>query len=224
MASIYQQQTPTISSHNESSTSTWKPTVISSMTPLSTTFTPGPYDVIYTKGRKAKTHTGNVRFQSILSQEYAQKYANADSKLSKSLLVSEIIDRVRHTSPNGGFVKQNTKTGQWYEIGDSSAREKVSQWLRDSLSSHYKSSANSKKRRREENTNKMFEDMTAFAVSDSFASKRIRHLSEDIEQEGSDVSEMYLMLMMTKPNLDILKQLNTDNSVNDESSVESENQ
>ena len=211
MASIYQQQTPTISSHNESSTSTWKPSVIGSMTPLSTTFAPGPYDVICTKGRKAKTHTGNVRFQSILSQEYAQKYANADSKLSKSLLVSEIIDRVRHTSPNGGFVKQNTKTGQWYEIGDANARDRVSQWLRDSLSGQYKSSANSKKRRRAENTDKMFDDMTAFATSDNFVSKRIRHLSNDIEREGSGVSEIHLMLMMTKANLDILKQLDDNN-------------
>ena len=225
MISVLQHQTSTTSFGSQSSTSTWKPTVIGAMTPLSTTFTPGPHDVICSRGRKAKQHIGNINFHSLLSQEYANKYANAGSKLSKSLLVSEIIDRVRQSSPDGGFVKQNTKTGQWYEIGDVSAREKVSQWIRDSLSGQYKSSANAKKRRREESTDKMYKDMTALATSDSFVSKRIRHLSDEIEREGSTVSEMYLMLMMTKANLDILRQLNSDNSSsNDESSVGSENQ
>lgn len=117
---------------------------------------------------------------------------------------------IRKKSPRGGFVKQDASTKEWFEIGDGNAREKVSQWLRDALHGMYRSSANSKKRRREVNTNKMIEDMDEFASSDSYIAKRMRVLSSDIEREGSDGSDMYLMIMMTQANLDILKQLDRD--------------
>lgn len=200
----------------------WKARVVGSMTPLSSTFTPGPYDVICSRGKKAQSHIGNVRFQSMI-EEKARDYANADGKLGKSIIVSEIIDTVRRQSPNGGFVKQrkvdNTRRhneeegdggGQWCEVGDWSAREKVSQSLRDHLKGSYKSSASSKKRKREESNAKMIEEIDSFIASNEYVSRRIRRLSNKIESEGPQVPDMYLMMMMTEANSDILKQLRDD--------------
>jgi hypothetical protein len=125
----------------------WKDSVVESMTPLSEAFSPGPYDVICSRGEKAKTHQGNLFFRSIIGQ-WTIKYVKAEGKLGKSLIVSEIIDTVRRKSPDGGFVKQDG--GKWYEVGDKTAREKVGQSLRDILQGQYRSSSSSKKRRREE--------------------------------------------------------------------------
>ena len=184
------------------------------MSPLPLTYTPSPYDVICSKGKKSKNHSGNIFIQTLIAQEYTTLYAKADNKFSKSILVSKVMDTIRQkSSANGngrGFIKQDAKTGQWYELGDVYVREKVSQWLRDTLKGQYKSSADSKKRRREENTNKMYADMAALATSDSYVSKRIRRLSNEIDDEGSDASDYSLMTIMTRANSDILNQLNDD--------------
>jgi hypothetical protein len=38
-----------------------------------------------------------------------------------------VVDAVRDYTPNGGFVKQD-HNGQWYDVGDALAREKIGQW------------------------------------------------------------------------------------------------
>jgi hypothetical protein len=185
----------------------WKVSVVESMTPLSEAFSPGPYDVICSRGNKAKNHQGNQIFQSIIGRS-AERYAKAEGKLGKSLIVSEIIDTVRRKSPNGGFVKQDG--GRWYEVGDWAAREKVGQRLRDILQGQYRSSSSSKKRRREESNAKMIEELDTLTESNSYVSERIRCLSDTIETEGSQGSDSCLMLMMTKANSDILDKLKED--------------
>ena len=97
-------------------------------------FSPSNYDVICLgRGKSAASHPGNRRFQ-ITIQLYLDRYASCRSKIEKSLIVSEIVDTVRENSQMGGFVKRDRKTGAWFEVGDSVAREKVGQALRDSLS------------------------------------------------------------------------------------------
>ena len=115
--------------------------------PLAEDFVPGPYDVICARGKKAAEHAGNVRFREII-QQYKPAYAQATNKVEKSLLVSEIVDAVRGFSPDGGFVKKFGS--RYYEVGDSVAREKIGQCLRDQLHSQYKSSTKAKKNRRKE--------------------------------------------------------------------------
>ena len=98
-------------------------------------FTPSNYDVICLgRGKSAASHPGNRRFQ-ITIQLYNDRYASCKSKFEKSVIVSEIVDSVRENSPMGGFVKRDAKTGAWFEVGDSVAREKVGQALRESLRS-----------------------------------------------------------------------------------------
>jgi hypothetical protein len=115
--------------------------------PLAEDFIPGPYDVICARGKQAAQHAGNVRFREII-QRFKPSYANAANKVEKSLIVSEIVDSVRGYSPEGGFVKKFG--GRYYEVGDSVAREKIGQCLRDQLHSQYKSSTKAKKNRRKE--------------------------------------------------------------------------
>ena len=118
------------------------------MTQLAEDFQPGPYDVICARGRMAKNHAGNIRYRAII-QSTLVRYSQADTKLKKSMIVSEVVDCIRRSSPDGGFVKKDEESGQWYEVGTHLAREKTSQTFRDNLDTQYKSSTKAKKRRRE---------------------------------------------------------------------------
>jgi hypothetical protein len=200
-------QSPVNQPNNTGIQKDWKVSVAISMTALSDSFSVGSSDVIFSRGKKAKSHAGNIFFQSIIEKS-AEKYAKAEGRLGKSIIVSEIIDTVRQHSPNGGFVKKDR--GKWFEVGDWSARERVGQSLRDLLHGQYRSSASSKKRRREEANTKMIDTLIG---SNNYVSKRIRCLSDNIENQGSQVSDVYLMLMMTQANSEILDQLKQDNSV-----------
>jgi flagellar biosynthesis GTPase FlhF len=109
-------------------------------------FIPGPLDVICARGKAAKTHEGNQRYQDTI-EHYIERYVKVHCKLQKMAIISEIVTLVRLKSPLGGFVKLKTD-GRWYEVGDHFAREKVSQSLRDSLHALYRSSCRSKTVRR----------------------------------------------------------------------------
>ena len=100
-----------------------KTTSIDPMTPLLPTFVPGEYDVICGRGAKAKHHIGNINFRKHL-QQCISEYKQADTKLDKTLVVSDIVEWVRSKSPNGGFVKQvpNNDNGAWFEVGDQLVR------------------------------------------------------------------------------------------------------
>lgn len=112
---------------------------------LPESFVPGPLDVICARGKLAKSHPGNQRYQKII-EGYMERYVAATSKLQKMSIISEIVTKVRIASPDGGFVK--LKESGWYEVGDHFAREKVSQSLRDNLHVLYRSSCKSKTIRR----------------------------------------------------------------------------
>lgn len=88
-----------------------------SMRQLPDGFQPGDFDVICGRGRNVFNHMGNERFRTIVSG-YLDRYNQANSKLEKSFILSEIVTLVRESSPNGGFVKKNPKTGKWMEVGD----------------------------------------------------------------------------------------------------------
>lgn len=103
---------------------------------------PGPYHVICARGADVKKHAGNVLFKQKI-QEGANAYHQAESKLFKSLHVSSVISFFEENG--GGFVKNCN--GVWCKVSEQLAREKVGQALRDQLSSQYKSSTKSKRRR-----------------------------------------------------------------------------
>jgi len=126
------------------------------MTPLADDFVPGPDDVICCRGKRARMHSGNIKFKNLIKDKL-HDYSRAISKLKKSNIVKSIVGKVREGNPNGGFVKE--KSGIWYEVGNHLAREKVGQSLRDSLHLKYRSSSESKKRRRLEEQAKIDYDL-----------------------------------------------------------------
>lgn len=128
----------------------------SEYTALPDGFTPGDKDVIVGRGKVCYQHSGNKNLIQIV-QSVLQTYCAADAtKKSKSELIKSIMVQIREAaSPTGGFVKFDSEKGQWFEVGDRIAREKVSQTFRDALNDRYKSSTTSKTlKRRQERINR----------------------------------------------------------------------
>jgi len=114
------------------------------MRPLGPYFNPGPTDVICARGGAAYSHSGNCRFRAIIEMN-AKGYSEAESKTHKSTIVSTIVASIRDVNPRGRFVKK--EGGEWHEVGEGVAREKVGQSLRDSLHTMYRSSSKAKQYR-----------------------------------------------------------------------------
>lgn len=153
------------------------------MRPLAHNFTPGGYDVICARGKKAHCHPGNRRFRLSVGMNL-EKYSKAQSKLDKSLIVSYIVDTVRQNSLDGGFVK--FEDGRYFEVGDHIAREKVGQSFRDLLHTKYKSSTKAKKRRRQkqqEDNDSGAESITKTAGS---VAEKIQQLAGKVEPKGTN--------------------------------------
>jgi hypothetical protein len=96
-------------------------------------FLPSVNDVLCGKGKTCFNHPGNRRFRAIVGANL-HRYQTAPNKIEKSAIVNEIVDIVRkHCSTMGGFVRPDTTTKRWFEIGDEAAREKVGQVIRDTI-------------------------------------------------------------------------------------------
>lgn len=130
----------TSSGPTKSPTESGKPTP--GMTPLAASFQPSDRDVICARGKTARDHPGNVWFRALI-ESHMEEYAQCETKLDKSFLVSNIIKLVRREAPEGGFVK-NFADGTWYEVGDRLSREKIGQTFRDMLHTQYRSSTKAK--------------------------------------------------------------------------------
>lgn len=77
------------------------------------------------RGPACYNHVGNQRFR-LMVDDALDKYVGK-LKLEKTLIICELVQRVREASPVGGFVKKDDATGRYYEVGDHFAREKTSQ-------------------------------------------------------------------------------------------------
>jgi hypothetical protein len=132
------------------------------MKKLSKSFKPQPYTVIIGKGRLPAQAIGNRRLQVLVGCNLGS-YAKAKHKREKTMIVSNILFAIQGACPTGGFVKFDGKS--WWEVADSTAREKIASTFRDYLHSQYKSSTKCKvaKRRRLK------------AIAKSLDTKHIRH-------------------------------------------------
>lgn len=118
------------------------------MTLLPEDFEPGDMDVLCGRGKRCFNSPGNQRFRKLVSAR-AEEYAAASTRTDKTFIVCSIVSDVRKGAPKGGFVKKDSTTGRWYEVGDFNAHEKTSQMFRDVLHESYLSSNKSKKKRRD---------------------------------------------------------------------------
>ena len=92
--------------------------------PLQVDYEPTEFSVICARGKRAHDSPGNTWFRSLVEQHSLQ-YANASTKMEKSVVVSTIVETVRNASPQGSFVRK--VNGHWQEVSEAVARERVGQ-------------------------------------------------------------------------------------------------
>ena len=97
-------------------------------------YQPSPIDVLCGKGKACFLNPANKLLRNHIETSLAT-YANATSKAQKTLIVNEIVAKVRSHHPSGAtkFVRKDNSSGRWYEIGDQAAREKVGHSIRETL-------------------------------------------------------------------------------------------
>jgi hypothetical protein len=91
---------------------------------------PSKFDILCGQSRICASHTGNRRFQVVLDI-YAPKYDGATSKQEKMMITKEIVSCIHQAG--GRFLKYTD--GQWEEISNVTARDKVSHALRTKVAS-----------------------------------------------------------------------------------------
>jgi len=121
------------------------PRVREDKTRLPLNFVPSSYSVLIGRGKMCADAVGNRRLKVIVSR-YLEEYSNASSRTEKSAIVSRIVDIVQDACPQGAFIKY--EDGQWWEVSDNAARERVGSLLRDELHDTYKSSSKAKQAKR----------------------------------------------------------------------------
>lgn len=190
---------------------------------LAQTFEPGEFDIICAKGNFARQHSGNVRYRKMIDQ-VSKMYGEMTSRSQKTALVNQIIDSVR--SKGGAFVKKNDKDGQWYEIDETQAREKVGQSLRERNHSQYKSTTKSKRKLRKDSDQRMIEQIESVVCTNDSVAAGLKQLSKSLERHFKQIQEegtnarmssaqidRELEIAMTQANSQILESLKSDESI-----------
>lgn len=90
---------------------------------------PGPYDVLFGRGRNLQNHPGNKRFRSLIDR-YLDRYEAAD-KQDKTILAYTIIRIVQEM--NGRFLKDVDGAG-YVEVDNVVAQAKVAHSFRSQRS------------------------------------------------------------------------------------------
>ena len=83
-------------------------------------FVPGRYSVLCGRGAACTKSPGNRHLKSLVTK-YLKPYSEAQTKIEKSSIVSNIIRAVRRVAPEGSFIKM--EKGRWVSVDDAFARE-----------------------------------------------------------------------------------------------------
>lgn len=86
-------------------------------------------DVLCGRGGASNSHSGNVSYRKLV-REYKHKYLQS-RKAEKPSIAVEIVSIIRNKTPSGRFLERDKETGHFIEVGDTRAKEKVSQALRE---------------------------------------------------------------------------------------------
>ena len=114
---------------------------------LPANFFPGEHHILIARGRVAKMHSGNRKFDKMIS-DIAGEYAAAPCKATKGLILTKLINQIHDAAPDAGFVRKDPSTGRWTLAEEALARQTAAQALRNALSSFYRSSKQFKSKRR----------------------------------------------------------------------------
>jgi hypothetical protein len=86
-----------------------------------------PADVLCGRDKLSHAHCGNKRFRHIIEMN-REAYQTAPTRERKTNITGQIVSMVRECG--GRFLKVDDATGEWVDVGDTYAREKVSHALR----------------------------------------------------------------------------------------------
>jgi len=92
---------------------------------------PNENDVLCGRGGRINSHPGNIRFRNIISVNKKEYLASTTKKLKKAHIAAKIVYDIRGLDPAGRFLKEDTDTGLWFDIGDAKAIKKTGQALRE---------------------------------------------------------------------------------------------
>jgi len=90
---------------------------------------PHPHDVLCGRGGGTNNHIGNSHWRMLVAAN-KQLYTTLP-KRQKMLLSRSIVNAVRSQNPPGRFLQKDSKSNQWFDVGDQRAQEKTSQALRE---------------------------------------------------------------------------------------------
>jgi len=90
---------------------------------------PHPHDVLCGRGGGINHHLGNEKFRQLV-QSFKVKYLQCNNA-GKTQLSEDVVRAVRAQNPPGRFLQRNEVAGEWSDIGDSRARDKAAQALRE---------------------------------------------------------------------------------------------
>ena len=96
--------------------------------------TPNDNDLLLGRGGYTRTqHPGNLRLQCLLDQ-YQSKYENGN-RFDKTIIAEIILEAFKENTgddgPGGRFLRLDTKTGEWQEVDDRVARQRIGHGFRN---------------------------------------------------------------------------------------------
>jgi hypothetical protein len=110
---------------------------------LPASFSPSPHTIICGRSKAVSTAPGNRRLKMIVTQDLKQ-YKETKNKLDKSAIVSRIVKMAKEAAaPDVAFVQ--LEQGQWWQVNDGVAHEKVGRMFRECLPTKYPSRLSSTK-------------------------------------------------------------------------------
>eukprot|EP00980_Cylindrotheca_fusiformis_P021296 scaffold8206_cov135-Cylindrotheca_fusiformis.AAC.2 len=92
---------------------------------------PNENDVLCGRGGRINSHSGNVKFRDVIQTRKKEYLAPTTKKLEKAHIAASIVNDIRSMQPPGRFLKEDGKTGMWFDIGDAKAIKKTGQALRE---------------------------------------------------------------------------------------------
>jgi hypothetical protein len=88
-------------------------------------------DVLCGRGGRINGHAGNIQFRQICGENKGDYFSPKVKKIEKAHIVARVVEHIRSMTPPGRFLKQDSATGHWYDIGDAKAMTKVGQAIRE---------------------------------------------------------------------------------------------
>lgn len=98
------------------------------MSSLPSDFEPSQDDILCGRGKGSYNRAANKKFRSLVRQ-YLSEYTSARTRVDKSAVIDNILDRVQGNQTR--FV--TFKEERWFEISEDQAREKIGHCLREAI-------------------------------------------------------------------------------------------